>query len=94
MENVQQLLLSVWQEACRHIDISQSTTNIVSLLVEHIPVELVLVRRIDAIHPCWNLAVGLAGRAHALRRSNRLLGGRTPGAVGLVPKKKSGASPW
>ncbi len=68
MESVQQLLLSVWQEACRHIDISQSTTNIASLLVEHIPVEQVLVRRIDAIHPCLDtVAVGLAGREQGLR---------------------------
>jgi transcriptional regulator with GAF, ATPase, and Fis domain len=63
LETVQQLLLSVWQEACRHIDISQSTTNIASLLLPHIPVEQVLVRRIDAIRPCLEtVAVGLAGR--------------------------------
>ena len=67
METVQQLLLSVWQEACRHIDISRSTSKIVSLLGQHIPVEQVLVRQIDAIRPCLDtVAVGLAGREHGL----------------------------
>ncbi len=67
METVQQLLLNVWQEACRHIDIRQSTTTIVSLLVEHIPVAQVLVRRIDASRPCLDtVAVGLAAPEHGL----------------------------
>jgi transcriptional regulator with GAF, ATPase, and Fis domain len=67
LETVQQLLLSVWQEACRHIDISRSTSKIVSLLGQHIPVEQVLVRQIDAIRPCLDtVAVGLAGREHGL----------------------------
>jgi transcriptional regulator with GAF, ATPase, and Fis domain len=67
LETVQQLLLSVWQEACRHIDISQSTTNIASLLVPRIPVAQVLLRRIDATRPCLEtVAVGLAGREHDL----------------------------
>jgi transcriptional regulator with GAF, ATPase, and Fis domain len=67
LETVQQLLLSVWQEACRHIDISQSTTNIASLLAPHIPVEQVLVRRIDANRPCLEtVAGGSAGPEHGL----------------------------
>jgi transcriptional regulator with GAF, ATPase, and Fis domain len=64
---MQQLLLSVWQEACQHTDISQSTTNIVSLVGQHIPVEQVLVRRIDAVRPCLDtVAVGFTGREHGL----------------------------
>ena len=47
MEQFQHVLLNVWQEACRHIDISQSTANIAAMLVRHIPIEQVLVRRID-----------------------------------------------
>jgi transcriptional regulator with GAF, ATPase, and Fis domain len=67
LETVQQLLLSAWQEACKHIDISRSTANIASLLVQHIPVEQVLVRRIDVIRPCLEtVAGGLAGRHDGL----------------------------
>ena len=49
MEQLQQVLLNVWQEACRHIDIGQATANIAAMLVRHIPVEQVLVRRIDRV---------------------------------------------
>ncbi len=49
MEQPQQLLLSVWQEACRHIEIGQSMANIAAALARHIPVEQVLVRRIDTV---------------------------------------------
>ncbi len=49
MEQSQQVLLKVWQEACRHIEIGQSTANIAAMLACHVPVEQVLVRRIDSI---------------------------------------------
>ena len=49
MQQFQQVLLNVWQEACRHIDIGQATANIAAMLVRHIPVEQVLVRRIDSV---------------------------------------------
>ncbi len=62
MERFQPVLLNVWQEACRHIEISQSTATIAAMLVEHIPVEQVLVRRVDGARPCLEtVAVGLAG---------------------------------
>jgi hydrogenase-4 transcriptional activator len=62
MEPFQQVLLSVWQEACRHIEIGESTANIAAMLVQHIPVEQVLVRRIDAARSCLEtVAVGLTG---------------------------------
>jgi transcriptional regulator with GAF, ATPase, and Fis domain len=67
LEPVEQVLLSVWQEACRHIDISQSTSNIAAMLVEHIPVEQVLVRRIDVARSCLEtVARGLTGPEHRL----------------------------
>ncbi len=62
MKPFQQILLNVWQEACRHIDISQSTANIATLLASHLPIEQVLVRRIDAARNCLEtVAAGLAG---------------------------------
>jgi formate hydrogenlyase transcriptional activator len=45
---VEELLLGVWREACRHIDIDQSAERIAHLLADHIPADLLLVRRIDA----------------------------------------------
>jgi hydrogenase-4 transcriptional activator len=63
MRRLQHLLLTVWQEACRHIDIGQSTASIAPLLVPHLPLEQVLVRRIDAARCCLEtVAVGLTGR--------------------------------
>ncbi|MGD0516089.1 MAG: sigma 54-interacting transcriptional regulator [Thermoguttaceae bacterium] len=47
MEEFQTALLSVWREACRHIEITQSTANIAAMLVQRMPLEQVLVRRLD-----------------------------------------------
>jgi hydrogenase-4 transcriptional activator len=59
MEQFQQVLLNVWQEACRHIEIGQSTANIAAMLVRYIPVEQVLLRRIDRVRSgLETLAVG------------------------------------
>src|SRR5262249_36843484 len=52
MEELQALLLDVWREAGRHTEIAQSTINIAQLLARCMPVELVLVRRIEAEHAC------------------------------------------
>jgi hydrogenase-4 transcriptional activator len=41
------LLLDVWREACRHIEIAASTTNIAQLLEPQMPMERLLVRRIE-----------------------------------------------
>jgi transcriptional regulator with GAF, ATPase, and Fis domain len=60
MEEFQDVLLSVWQEACRHIEISESTKNITAVLVRYIPIEQVLVWRVDSARSCLETAaVGL-----------------------------------
>ena len=63
MEQFQQLLLGVWQEACRHIEIGESTANIAAMLVRHVPIEQALVRRIDRVR-CGleTVAFGLSRR--------------------------------
>jgi len=64
MENdgFQAVLLNVWREACQHIEIAQSTANIAALLVRHIPLGQLLVRRIDPAKNCVDTAaVGLVG---------------------------------
>jgi transcriptional regulator with GAF, ATPase, and Fis domain len=54
-----QLLLEVWREACRHIDIGQSTKTIARMLAKYVPLTQVVVRRIDAERCCLEtVAVG------------------------------------
>ena len=61
------VLLNVWREACRHIDISQSTATIATLLAEHFPIGQLLVRRIDRERSCLEtVAVGLPDAAGGL----------------------------
>jgi transcriptional regulator with GAF, ATPase, and Fis domain len=53
------LLLDVWREVCRHIEIGEAAENIAALLVRHMPLELVLVRRLDRQRQCLEtVAVG------------------------------------
>jgi len=47
MEKFQPVLLKVWQEACRHIEIGDSTETITAILAEHVPIDRILVRRVD-----------------------------------------------
>ena len=47
MERFQSLLLSVWREACRHIELSESAAVIAGLLEEHLFLELLMVRQFD-----------------------------------------------
>jgi len=63
----QVVLLNVWREVCRHIEIGQSTETVTAMLVRNMPVDWVLVRRIDPPRSCLEtVAVGLAagGRPH------------------------------
>jgi hydrogenase-4 transcriptional activator len=67
VEPFRHVLLGAWQEACRHIDIGQSTANIAATLVRNVPIEQVLVRRVDTTRSCMEtIAVGLAERKHRL----------------------------
>jgi hydrogenase-4 transcriptional activator len=47
MEKFTQLLLGVWREACKHIELGQSVQRIAPLLRRRMPVHAVIVRRID-----------------------------------------------
>ena len=63
MESFQNLLLEVWQDACRHSDIAQSTANIAATLTQQLPIQRILVRRMDAARSCLEtVAVGPAGQ--------------------------------
>jgi transcriptional regulator with GAF, ATPase, and Fis domain len=47
MERYSSLLLDVWREVCRHIEIGESVARVAPILARRIPVDLVLVRRLD-----------------------------------------------
>jgi transcriptional regulator with GAF, ATPase, and Fis domain len=53
------LLSDVWREACRHIDIGQSTQTITALLGRHTPLSRALVRQVEPVRSCVDtVAVG------------------------------------
>ncbi len=62
MQRFMTLLLDVWRAACRHIEIRESTAQIAPLLGKRLPVESVIVRRVDVEHSCLE-TVG-EGSAH------------------------------
>ncbi len=47
MKQFTPLLLEVWREVCRHIEIGESVERVAPLLVRRLPVDLVLVRHLD-----------------------------------------------
>jgi transcriptional regulator with GAF, ATPase, and Fis domain len=59
MERFNRLLLDVWAEVCRHLEIGELVARILPLLVRRLPVELLLVRHPDLQRCCIEtLAVG------------------------------------
>jgi len=66
VERFQQVLLAVWQEVCRHIEIGRSVQTITAMLLDDMPLAQLLVRRIDARRSCVEtVAVGLPDGEHA-----------------------------
>src|SRR5262252_3381065 len=47
-EEFRDLLLAVWREACRHIEIQESTATIARLLTDWMPIDAALVRELNA----------------------------------------------
>lgn len=47
MERYHDLLLHVWREACRHIEIAESAATIAAVLADRVPLGRVVVRRLD-----------------------------------------------
>ncbi|MDZ4780482.1 MAG: sigma-54 dependent transcriptional regulator [Planctomycetia bacterium] len=50
MEPFRPLLLEIWREACRHIEIQEATANITTFLAKHLPLGGVIVRRVEEAH--------------------------------------------
>lgn len=50
MKRYHPLLLAVWREACRHIEIGESTSTVAAVLAREIPLGQLVVRRLDLPH--------------------------------------------
>ncbi len=62
MDDFMPILLDVWREACRHIEIGESVARIAPVLRQRLPLDWLLVRRIDVERSCVEtVAVGAAG---------------------------------
>ena len=63
MERFQSVLLNVWRESCRHIEIDRSTAAVTPLLMQDIPGDQLFVRRVDRQRSCLEtVAWGLPDR--------------------------------
>lgn len=49
MDKFREILFNVWREACKHIEIWKSTEKISQMLLHHMPISYLIVRRIDQI---------------------------------------------
>ncbi len=60
MEEFHQLLLNVWREACRHVEIGAAVAQCAPTLFRRLPIDLVVVRRLEpAREAIETVAVGL-----------------------------------
>jgi transcriptional regulator with GAF, ATPase, and Fis domain len=50
MERFRDVLLDVWREVCRHIEIHESAGTLAAMLAHHLPLAFLLVRRLDGQH--------------------------------------------
>lgn len=50
MERFTTLLLDIWREACRHIEIGEAVDRMAPLLAKRLPIEWILVRKLDLAH--------------------------------------------
>jgi transcriptional regulator with GAF, ATPase, and Fis domain len=85
LERFREVLLDVWREACRHIEISQSMAAIAPLLAQHLPLDCLLVRRFEPQHR--SLDTVAVGQAHARPLTEMV---RTP----LADAKRSRLLAW
>ena len=75
MDRHAELLLDVWREACRHIEIARSTHDITALLARQLPLERVVVRRLDVRRALFEtVADGVVGEAPAFEPARNVCG--------------------
>ena len=57
-----QLILEVWREVCRHLEIHESVERLLPTLAAQIPLEALAIRRVDRQRSCLEtVACGVAG---------------------------------
>ena len=66
MDRLTPFLFEVWREACRHIEIEDSVSRIVRLLARRLPLDLVLVQRIDAQRCCVETVAAANSRSESV----------------------------
>jgi transcriptional regulator with GAF, ATPase, and Fis domain len=52
MERFSPLLLDIWREVCRHIEIGESVERVAPILARRLPVDVILVRHLDLPRSC------------------------------------------
>ena len=58
-EPFRDVLLEVWREACRHIEIHESVASIAAMLQRHLPLAALVIRRFDPVnHALDTIAIG------------------------------------
>ena len=65
------LLLNVWREACRHLELAESVERIALLLADHVPADYLVVRQIDLTR--GGLETVAVGRCRLGRRALRVV---------------------
>ena len=72
MERFGTVLLDVWREVCRHLEIGESVARVAPILVRRLPVDVTFVRRLDvARSQVETVATGLCqGKPAALSAKN------------------------
>ncbi|TVQ03016.1 MAG: sigma-54-dependent Fis family transcriptional regulator [Planctomycetaceae bacterium] len=98
MERSEQLLLDVWREACRHIELSESAANIANLVRNDLPLEMLLVRQFDfssrsvktlAVGRSSPSALGLgADNVASVAKWERLIAWASTGKVSRTPANR------
>src|SRR5688572_20902063 len=78
MHSFREVLLEVWREAARHIEISESANNVAALLAKHLPLACLLIRRFDMQHAVVE-TIALGSPADALPFFTTLRTTATPG---------------
>jgi transcriptional regulator with GAF, ATPase, and Fis domain len=71
MERFASLLLDVWREGCRHIEIEESLARVAPMLARRVPLDLVLVRRIEVGRGCIETVAAAACRSGAVPHAVR-----------------------
>ena len=71
MEKTREQLLGIWREACRHIEISESSETVAEMLAEQMPLALLLILRLQADRKCVEtVAVGSRQRFDELKMTS------------------------